>query len=519
MNKFNLKRLFSLASIIALLAFINACNQLDMDDTISSPDMATKSASFEGIDYNVSLKSAKYLVQSTEGGKHIESIEPFVVNEDTLMFIFNFNEGWQVVSGDKRTDPILASDTTGQLSIAELENPGVATWLSDIADQILLLKKNNPEVAYDDGIEAWVLIDKAAHFSEDSLQAYRKKYNAIYESPDNTPQLKSLQIIEPGDDYQWVRRLVSVTSTPWVTSAQKGPLLHTKWGQGAPWNTDVPLGLKDGTWIKCPTGCTAVAMAQVIYNMHYKINKPTGLYHTVSCTGYVWDSDNYNVSFSRGNYVSNSERWDLMPTHRQGFPPNYVTPNSSYVGDLMADVGNRVGMTYGATGSGAHASKSGFNYYSIACDEGDYSYSTVYSNLQSNTPVLLSAYAKKEKKGVWPFRRTVYSEGHTWVIDGYRKKQKTYTYTYEWELVQGYSGSNSADDPYVYSTNQLLPPIDDIYPGKREIETRTTTSTYLLMNWGWNGSYDSGEYSTSSSAIWSSQKDYQYIKKIFFNFK
>nr|WP_321487295.1 C10 family peptidase [uncultured Draconibacterium sp.] len=514
------RKLFRLAMVVAALFLINACNQLDIDDTLGTSETTIKSTSPNDIDYDVSLKSAKYFMKSTEGNNKIASIEPFVVDGDTLMFIFNFNEGWQVVSGDKRTEPILASDTIGQLSISNLDNPGVATWLSDMADQILFLKKNNPQVACDDAINAWLLIDKAAYFTEENLAKYREKYNAIY-STENGSQLKSSQIIRPIDGYNWVRRLVSVTSTPWTTSAQKGPLLQTKWGQGFPWNTDVPSywgDMPDGSegWVKCPTGCTAVAMAQVIYNMHYKINKPTGLYHTVSNTGYVYDSGNYSVSFSRGNYVSNSPRWDSMPQIYSYFATNY-----EYVGDLMADVGNRVGMEYGEE-SGASPSKNGFGYYNITCDEGDYNYSTVYSNLQSNTPVLLTAYATKKKKGVWPFKRTVYSDGHAWVIDGYKKKQKTYTYTYEWELVEGYSGSYAASDPYAAHTAKELMPsaTGEIYPGKRETETYTSTSTYLFMNWGWDGSYDSGEYSTSSSAVWTgSGYDYQYKKYTFYNFR
>ncbi|MCT4603486.1 MAG: C10 family peptidase [Marinifilum sp.] len=206
----------------------------------------------------------------------------------------------------------------------------------------------------------------------------------------------------------------------------------------------------------------------------------------------------------------------------------YSIGNASYVGDLMADVGNRVGMKYGAEGSGANPSPDAFSQYGISSTEGDYNYSTVYSNLQSNKPILITAYANKKRKGIWPFRKTVYSGGHAWVIDGYKRKQKTFTYTYEWVLIKddrreplsAYNKYNPYyEEPQDYK-NKLLPTDGDVYPGKREVTKSTSTTTYLTMNWGWDGFYDSGEYSISSSSIWrGSGNDYQYKKRILYNFR
>ncbi|MCT4603485.1 MAG: C10 family peptidase [Marinifilum sp.] len=255
-----MKKLYYLLASMAVILMLARCETINMDDEMDAinPD---KNEINKGINYNVSLKSAKYLIQSTEKDKTIKNIEPLVTGKDTLMFIFNFDNGWQVVSGDKRTEPILASDKDGKLSIEKLSNPGVATWLSDKADKILYLKKNNPKIDYNENIELWVLIDKAAHFTKENLEKYNTKYSAI--SSEKTKQVKKRPL--PDGSYRWIKRLVSVTSTPWNVSSQKGPLLKTKWGQGNPWNTDVPYALiNDNKWIKCPTGCTAVAMAQFI---------------------------------------------------------------------------------------------------------------------------------------------------------------------------------------------------------------------------------------------------------------
>lgn len=256
--------------------------------------------------------------------------------------------------------------------------------------------------------------------------------------------------------------------------------------------------------------------------MHYKIGKPNGLYHNIINTGYIRDGKNYTLKFSRSGYNSNSNRWDLMKKR------SYTSGNATYVGNLMADVGNRVKMSYGANASGAYVRDHGINAfkaYGINSSGGDYNYSTVRSNLSRGIPVMAAAYANKESYRRWFLgkKRYRYTEGHAWVIDGYKVKTKKYTYTYEWELVKnGNYPLYNSNSPYYnnsldrdeYSSNF------EVIPNRREITTRVSTSTYLLMNWGWNGSYDSGEYSTSSSSVWKAAKyNFQYKKYMIYDFK
>ncbi len=503
------------------IIFLTACEQTLLDDELEPIVTEAISSSPEEIDYNISLKSARYFIESTEETKEVKSIEPLVHGDDTLMYIFNFDKGWIVISGDKRTEPVLASDEQGSLSTNELDNPGVAIWLNDQADLIMHLKEFNPAVDYNEGIELWVLIDKAAHLTEENLKKHRQMYGA---TTVNQKRTRYNDFLPPG--YRWVKRLVSVTSTPYQVYSSKGPLLQTKWGQGAPWHTDVPYVRVNNQWGKCATGCVAVAISQILYNRHFQVNKPMGLYHTVNSTGFIWDNKNYQVNFSRANYVTNSNRWELMPQARDGFWPNYTTQNASYVGDLMADVGNRVKMKYGEQ-SGASTEDYAiptFKSYSLNCNKADYNFTTVYNNLENNNPVLTSAYATKYTTGTWFWKKTHYRDGHAWVIDGYRKKKKTYTYTYEWDLVRDeYDPSYNRDDPYYWDNtleHNLFPPDSDLYPGKIEVTEWSSSITYLLMNWGWDGRFDSGEYSTSSSSIWKGGSyNFQYKKRMFYNIR
>ncbi|MCG8581902.1 MAG: hypothetical protein MI866_18390, partial [Bacteroidales bacterium] len=101
---------FTRVAILLGVVIISSCEQVDLDGELTDVKAGFQNSSVGDIDYNVSLRSAEFLIQSTEGSKEIKSIEPLVYEGDTLMFIFNFEDGWQVISGDKRTEPFIASD-------------------------------------------------------------------------------------------------------------------------------------------------------------------------------------------------------------------------------------------------------------------------------------------------------------------------------------------------------------------------------------------------------------------------
>ena len=53
---------------------------------------------------------------------------------------------------------------------------------------------------------------------------------------------------------------------------------------------------------------------------------------------------------------------------------------------------------------------------------------------------------------------------------------------------------------------------------KTKTEESISNTTYLIMNWGWNGSYDSGRYSTTGD--WKvDDYNFRYEKAMISNFK
>lgn len=158
----------------------------------------------------------------------------------------------------------------------------------------------------------------------------------------------------------------------------KGPYLNTTWGQDCGYNSETLL-LTCSPPLPCNhalTGCVATAMAQIMkYHEH-----PT----------------NYD--------------WSNMPN-------NYGTTTTA---TLMSDIGVAVDMDYDCDGSGTNTEDevassliNDFNYSSATYD--DYDHQIVMNNLNYQKPVILKG---GRKNGWWIF--STYSDGHSWVCDGYR---------------------------------------------------------------------------------------------------
>lgn len=235
-------------------------------------------------------------------------------------------------------------------------------------------------------------------------------------------------------------------------------------------------------------------MAQMLYYLHYQIGFPSGLYHNITCTGDCVPS--YTFSLARSNYVSNSSRWDNMKLFK-----NSSVGDSNYVGDLIMDVSDRVGMIYSYSGSGAFPSITGFNYYGVTCNTGSYSSTIVKNNLLSGKPVLIYANTVGN------------TSAHTWVIDGLTRIVYHYTNYCHLEYTSDF------EDAYIiYVDNDIDTYFDDYYDGMEFEDNYEIEYDGIMMNWGHNGSYDDATYFINSP--WASD-GYVYSgnKHIFYNFR
>lgn len=139
------------------------------------------------------------------------------------------------------------------------------------------------------------------------------------------------------------------------TKADIEPLIHSKWGQWAPFNDLCPTNA-DGT--KVPTGCVATAMAQIMY--YHRWPK-----HGKGEKEYTTSIDNTKITLS-ANFAETTYQWDKMVDDYS--QPDISEEARRAVAQLMLDCGISVSMNYEVDGSGAQsddvpvALKSYFDY-------------------------------------------------------------------------------------------------------------------------------------------------------------
>jgi len=455
---------------LILMAFLFGCSQIDDDFNLQ-----TKSEDTQTINYNVTIESAtKFTNILDKGAKTIESIRPIAMASDTLLYVVNYsnNEGWIIISGDKRTQSILASSENGKFDV-ENSNPGVQLWFDDMAENIYALKHSNKVDTISIDYKLWTNIEKLNS----------TKTNGV-------SKIKKSAIIDNG---YW--EIYNVTSET-LPSIQVGPLIKTKWGQRDQWATCVPYN-KDFT-ARCRTGCVAVAGAQMMYYLHYKLGVPTTAYSTGSCVGWA-AGDNYSYGFSFTN--PSTTVWDLMGRYS-------YSSGTDYSAILMGYTGYSIGMKYDALESGAKTQNlvSFFSNNGISSSYKGYNYSEVIAQLKVGLPVITSAYAtKKTQSFLGIVYNTYYDDGHAWIIDGYESKRVKYTYYYQWVP---YDGSGEV----ALKSASLVAPVEDT-----KTEESISSTTYLIMNWGWSGSEDTGRYSTTGDWVASSY-NFRYERAIIADF-
>ena len=145
------------------------------------------------------------------------------------------------------------------------------------------------------------------------------------------------------DNSQFESSLERGTNSP---MDEAGPLLTSRWDQGAPYNNLCPIG--DGG--RCVVGCVATAVAQIMYYWNWP---PMGLGNS----SYYWSGDYSCGGSSPGKTLaadySDSYDWGNMVDHCTGAGPQ---AQQDALSELNYEVGVAFEMMYGRCGSGAYSS-------------------------------------------------------------------------------------------------------------------------------------------------------------------
>lgn len=320
--------------------------------------MATVAVNAEQVSRQQALQKAKQFMPGKQFGEARGFARAGSPTDQEPFYIFNAEgkNGFVVVSGDDRTEPILGYSDQGEISM-----------------------ENMPE-----NLKYW-------------LECYEV-------------QMKTLNQAKSAGS----RGVIQSASR-----AAVAPLIQTKWDQFEPYNLMCPDGsYKDfdesgyNAANRCATGCVATAMAQVMY--YHQWPKSCGAIDQYSI-GYYDDKWNFIETHRVKGLPATIFKWDKMKTV---YGKNETGEATDAVAELMRYCGQAVSMDYGLSmngGSSAYVSAwdmvTNFNYskkakgvyrmfYSVADWE-----DLIYQELANGRPVL---YGGSSATG-----------GHQFICDGY----------------------------------------------------------------------------------------------------
>lgn len=264
-------------------------------------------------------------------------VESRSVSSEQLCYIVNFDDGgYAVVAADKRAPEVLAMNDDGSFA---------------------------PEK------------DEAHHF----FMGLASEYLSTRDLSGLTP-FDSTAVLEPA--YTWHNgHRCGIAASRVNNYIKKFNLIKTEWHQGYPYNESCPTEYNK-EWdmdMHCPTGCWAIALAQVMA-YHKKPSNFNGFY-------YNWDALTENKTIT----------W-------------YFSEAGYNVARLCSDIGATCNMIYTLEGSSTKISNAAntarvFGYENVQINNG-YNENLILSELQNQRPIIIRASEQPN------------SEGHAWIIDG-----------------------------------------------------------------------------------------------------
>ncbi|MBQ1841889.1 MAG: C10 family peptidase [Bacteroidales bacterium] len=470
-----MKHLFPLILLFIILFACHPAEQAESPLVDKQGPIETKA----DIGFKVSYEEAKFFASIYRSAENIVSIDSVEREGEIVFYVVNYNNGWLIISGDKRTEIVLASSDSGSFKLSDIDSEPWLFWFNLTINGILSFIHNDVDEVFinANSISRWEMIDD------------------IIGGGGKTVRTKS----GDGDEYVWIRRQLSTTYNS--ETVEKPHLIQTKWGQKFPWNYHYPEEIDTNYVVQtCPVGCTAVAMAQVINYLHNKENVPTGLHHGASVTGISSFSNSYHGTFANGVLVDPSDRWPLFAKTKG---TDALADSILFVREFMAEVGHSVGMEYHWNGSGAWPSVSAMNSFGLTMTQSYYSnpensqndYFTIVGELDNDLPIIVvEMYHELDGS----------SSGHTWIIDGYSYRSSCIQTSYLWE----YRPNDGVDGPdYRAFTQQEAESYFDDPSDLHDGAVTYLSSPWgyegfsYYMNWGWDGSNDESAWSYAPT-VW-----------------
>lgn len=436
-------------SLAALIAFVFACCSQDTDNLFPICKLNS------GNDDNPVLEYIRLASNPTRGRADFQ-ITPFIYEGDTVMFVAQDDNGWELYSGDSRYPLHVMKCPEGNFDIDLIQQP-LKDEILEIAAYIHNIKETNALLP-DDESWSWLHPD--------------------FEEEDDILALANDEIPDYGNG-KWV--LIEIVDKG--TEVEDMPhLCQTIWGQGTPWNACIPFDLSMSDRNHSLVGCVPVAVAQYAYFLHFKDGVPANA--PSACT---YNSALNWYTFSGFNSIS----WNQMAKHRNESGTGIA---AAFLGYVASKIVNKNDFSYETTTSYL---KDAIAKYLQTATNKQYEFLNYADNLKgrlvteikSGYPVLARGSLSITDDG------QIQEIGHAFIIDSYRKE------TIKTEYVYGWDGKTvSGRDPNTYNLDGTVA----VY-GIQKRDFQTSTKEYFRMNWGRDGAGNNVLYSISNW-IYNNQK-------------
>lgn len=478
--------------LLALLGLITACSYNELPENLSPLTIEN-----DGLVLQVETRAETYKGQSLDQEYFVTAadLENFVKyrrsaskrsdltvkevksygfdSSQTLFYILNYDQGWEVISADKRIQPTLAHGDSGEFTM-ECDNEAMKFWMNMIADGVLQMRLGNVES------EVATASAESKESTDDPKSDHTAFWNAISPTKNGQTRFEPLTPT-PGPMIPLTYTYLIDSEITAVNEYEYGPYIQTSWAQRSPWNQFCPL-YADGTGYRAPAGCTAIAGAQMMYYFYHTLGWQLMVPTRVAVSG---DTDQHSYAFGSYNYRMFDSMAKIAYGYLSGTDPEHSAKLISYVGHLS-------GMDYEPDGSGAFPMTLAQQWQSLYNIDFEYFngydyLEIVYNFLDNNQPLIIWGSEDSDEGG-----------GHTWIIDGLNRTVESVTNYY-----------------VTFSTPQTPAYLSTL--DKEDATSSSTTSNIyneVHMNWGW-GSTSEGVYYSMMPSDWLS---YEYVVQIIYNF-
>lgn len=340
-----------------------------------------------------------YICTDAANALNGRSLAHSVIDSTAYYYVYNIgdNQGFIIVSGDDRTKPILGYSDEGVFS-----------------------SENMPE-----------------HIKE-FMNNYKTQIKAIMQRNDTTAIQKVMKVVASND-------------------SAVAPLITTKWGQDAPYNSKIP--------IIAPTGCVATSMAQVMNYYKWPIKG-------ISSLSYKYNGKTYSANFANTSYD-----WANM-LNEYSSTSDTTSISSKAIATLMYHCGVSVKMQYDQNESGTYntdITNALIQYFGydknikyVAYDTTKYTPSQwkyrIKLEINDKRPVIIGGEDE--------------TEGHSYIADGYDKYNFIHL-NWGWDgMYNGYYEIDPIDASTYFKPTSMIIGIK-----KPEVKDRTL---YYKSNLGFN---------------------------------